>query len=152
MMGMCSMWLVEEKYRRLELSNYFSHLCGTFLVPKPLAITEASYIYLPLSSELWLCILATLFITASLYFFMYREAHKAREQVVESLSRIFLDVISIATSHGIPKIIQWIPIRLLVISWVLLSLLLGTAYSTKYTSLLTQPRYTKVPIGQNKGS
>lgn len=143
-MGMCSMWMVEDKYKRMDLSKHFSFLCGTFLVPKPMPITQASYIYLPLSSTLWGSMLATLFATAIIYYCMYRSVDpNPRKKIVERLSRAFLDIINIATCHGLPKIIQRVPIRLLIMSWTLLSLLLGTAYSTKYTSILTQPMYTK---------
>lgn len=142
MMGMCSMWLIEDKYRRLDLSHYFSHLCGTFLVPKPMQITQASYIYLPLNAGLWFMILGTLFATALLYFYMTQTVSD-NHTVLENLTRSFLDVINIVTSHGLPKIIEKLSIRLLIISWMMLSLLLGTAYSTKYTSILTQPLYTK---------
>lgn len=145
MMGMCSMFLMEDRYRRLDLSSHFSSLCGTFLVPKAHPITHASYIYLPLSSTLWICMLVALLTTAILYFCIYRIlADRTQDNNVwENLSRAFLDIINIATSHGLPKIMKKISIRLLIISWVLLSFLLGTAYSTKYTSILTKPLYTK---------
>lgn len=144
MMGMCSMWLIEEKYRRMDLSTPFSHLCGTFLVPKPVQITHASYIYLPLSSTVWLSVLCILITTGLLYTLMHHYlTDNQRETVFEHLSRAFLDVVNIVTAHGLPKIIQKMPIRLLIMSWVLMSLLLGTAYSTKYTAILSQPMYTK---------
>lgn len=104
-------------------------------------MTQASYIYLPLSPRVWLFILITLLATTLLYFVLFTNV--SEEHVLEDLSRAFLDIINIVTSHGLPKVVKRNPIRILIISWILLSLLLNTAYSTKYTSLLTQPKYTK---------
>ena len=141
MMGMCSMWLTSYRYNQLDLSDHFSYLCGTFLVPKPKPMTQASYIYLPLSSCVWIIILVTLLATTLLYFLMYPS--KAKDQKMEVFFTAFLDIINIVTSHGLPKVVKMIPLRLLIISWILLSLLLGTAYTTKYTSNLTKPTFTK---------
>lgn len=142
--GMCSVWLTEDKYKRFDVTKYFSRLCGTFLVPKPALITHASYIYLPLSRLLWFLIFGILLVTTVLYYLLYRHWESSHSgDRFENLSRAFLDVINIATAHGLPKILQPIPLRVLIISWILLCLLLGTAYTSKYTSILTQPMYTK---------
>lgn len=139
--GLCSMWLTIDKFRRFDLSNQFSSQCGTFLVPKPQPITQASYIYLPLSEKLWILLITSLVATALLYYFLYQRARASR-YFLENLSRAFLDIINISTSHGLPNVVHRLPIRILVISWVLLNLLMGTAYSTQYTSILTKPMYT----------
>lgn len=142
---MCSMWLTDANYHRVDLSQYFSHLCGMFLVPDPKPVSPAKYLYLPMSTHLWWCIIGALLITALLYFCMFQSSfgHDKKETTAESLGRAFLDVLAIATSHGIPVVVRRIPIRLLIIAWILLSFFLGTAFNTKYTSLLTQPLFTK---------
>lgn len=145
MMGMCSMWLFEHNYRRVDVSQYFSHHCGTFLVPKPKPISEASYLYLPMSTSLWWWVLVALFVTSLLYFFMNQLSINGHTQtsVFENFGRAFMDIFAIATSHGLPVIGGRLHIRLLVISWILLCFLLGTAYNAKFKSLMTIPLFTK---------
>lgn len=142
--GLCSMWQNIESYNRMDLSNYFGYLCNTFLVPKPRPITQVSYLYIPLSTTVWWTTIGTLLVTAFLYYILYRvllQKH-TQDDRLEVFCRTMLDIISISTSHGIPKIANRISIQLLVISWLILILLLSSAYNTKYTSILTQPRYT----------
>lgn len=142
--GTCSMWITSDTFKRMELSNYFGNLCGTFLVPKPHRITHASYMYLPLSSTVWWVLISFLIGTTLLHYLFLRIWTKnSRRNRYEIFGRTFLDAINILTSHGIPKIFARISIRILITSWLMLSLLLGAAYSTKYTSLLTLPMYTK---------
>lgn len=145
--ALCSKWLTIFAYQQMELSNYNNHICGTFLVPKPKPITSASYVYLPLNTTTWWLIIGTLLITSSLYFLMYQQHYRRKTSSEggrwESLGRTLLDVINIATSHGIPKIIQRVPIQLLVMCCMYLSLFVSTMYNTKLTSILTRPMYTK---------
>lgn len=153
--SLCSPWLTDHLLKRFDVTGYSSHLCGTFLVPKPAPIAQASYIYYPLEDEVWILILSFLVITAILYhcfariiaspslthwFTQYR--HNVPEEL-DTLSRSFVDIINIITSHGLPKIMQRPSIQILIISWTLLSFLLGTAYSTKLMSVLARPLFTK---------
>lgn len=64
-----------------------------------------------------------------------------------STSMVVLEMICIVTSHGVTKFPIHLTVRVLVMSWTFFSLLIGTGYSTGYTSLLTIPRFTK-PIDQ----
>lgn len=54
-----------------------------------------------------------------------------------------MDLINIATSHGLQRIVNRASIQILLISWILLSLLLGTVYNTKLMSVLARPLYSK---------
>lgn len=151
--ALCSVWLTDHLLHRFDVTGYSSHLCGTFLVPKPAPIAQASYIYYPLEDEVWILIFSFLVITALLYHCFSRIVNSRSlgqwcsqlnaPTEFESLSRSFLDVINIVTSHGLPKIFHRPSIQILIISWTLLSLLLGTAYSTKLMSVLARPLFSK---------
>lgn len=153
--ALCSAWLTDHLIQRFDVTGYSSHLCGTFLVPKPAPIAQASYIYYPLDDEVWILIISFLIITAVLYhcfcrivsfpsigrwFSQYKENLPTE---LDTLCRSFMDVINIITSHGLPKILQRPSIQILIISWTLVSFLLGTAYSTKLMSVLARPLFTK---------
>lgn len=154
-MGMCSTWLSEEHYKSYDLSKYYDFQCATFLVPKPTVITQASSIYLPLSRFVWSLFIGCLLLTGLLYNFLFQvmtRFNSVKRFFTEKrsisgelyyLSTALLDAVNIATSHGLPRIVPKVPIQILTISWVLISLLLGTAYTTKYTSLLTSPRHSQ---------
>lgn len=137
------------------MTGCFSHQCGTFLVPRPAPIAHASYIYYPLEDEVWILIFSFLLITATLYYLFSRilrrgviadsspEVEMNPPNECESIIRSFMDIISIATSHGLPRIMNRSPIQILLISWILLSLLLGTVYNTKLMSVLARPLFSK---------
>lgn len=153
--ALCSPWLTERLLQRFDVTGYSSHLCGTFLVPKPAPIAQASYIYYPLEDDVWVLILSFMVITGILYHCFsritasvsvtdwFRQYRRNIPEELDTLSRSFMDVINIFTAHGLPKILQRPSIQILIISWTLLSLLVGTVYNTKLMSVLARPLFTK---------
>lgn len=124
-------------------------------MPKPAPIAQASYIYYPMNDEVWSVTFAFLVITAVLYHVFSRvlsspsishwfTAYRSNIPTeLDTLSRAFMDVINIITSHGLPRILQRPSVQILIIAWTLLSFFLGTAYSTKLMSVLARPLFTK---------
>lgn len=110
---MCSIWLspYENKY---DLSTFHELECGTLLVPRPKRLSEFTAIYTTLSGQVWLvfgiCFFATGF---SLW-------GSARIEIVErtvymNVSRTFLEVMNIATSHGVRNFPRQRSIKLLLL-------------------------------------
>lgn len=141
--------------KRFDVTGYSSNTCGTFLVPKPAPIALASYLYYPLEDEVWIVIFSFLIFTALLYHCFIRilstpsvgqwcTNQRTNIKVeLETLGRSFLDIVNIITSHGLPRIMQRTPIQILIVSWLFLSFLLCTAYSTKLMSVLARPLFSK---------
>lgn len=152
--ALCSNWLTDHLVERFDVSGCFSHQCGTFLVPRPAPIAHASYIYYPLEDEVWILIFSFLVITTVLYYFFSRifrknsapQANLSQDNPpgeFDFMTQSFMDLINIATSHGLQRIVNRASIQILLISWILLSLLLGTVYNTKLMSVLARPLYSK---------
>ncbi|GAB0090954.1 uncharacterized protein DMENIID0001_057390 [Sergentomyia squamirostris] len=140
--ALCSPWLNIKHYRVTDLSQSYDQQCLTFLVPRPRIVTAASYIYLPFSGKVWFAYIACLIgIALILHYFVNRDFIRSND--LSSLEVVFLEVINIATSHGATRFPRQVPIKILLTSWLAISLLLSTAYCTGYTSLLTTPRFTK---------
>lgn len=153
--ALCSAWLTDHLLKDFDVTGYSSHLCGTFLVPRPAPIPLASYIIYPLEDEVWIAILCFLVFTGLLYHCFSRIAtshtigHWLRnfsqnsEEEVDTLGRSFLDVVNVFTSHGLPRILQRTSVRMLITTWLVLCFFLCTAYSTKLMSVLARPLFTK---------
>lgn len=146
--SMCSVWLIELHFHMCDLSEPYDSQCATFVVPKPTLLTQASLIYMPLSYEVWTAFVITLASTIVLLkFFSYAGRKLFRNSKYEtqfkSMGLATIEVINIVTSHGLKRFPVQLPFKVLIISWIIFSLLLGTGYNTGFTSLLTSPTYSK---------
>lgn len=146
--SMCSIWMTEENYKHLDLTNYFDFQCGTFIVKKPTFLNKASYIYKPFQDMVWITFLVNLILTGLLlkvFTILGSKLNKAlwSSSKFNSITYSFLEIINTATSHGVYKFPIQIPAKILLTGWMILSLIVGTHYSTGYTSLLASPPTTK---------
>lgn len=146
--SMCSIWQTLDNLKRMDLSLYVDHQCITFVVPRPVPIAQASFIYLSFSLTVWAIFIVILIATAILLHVLTRTRIKLKITNVENskfceLTSSLTELINSATAHEIPNIPKNVPIRILLICWILMCLCLGTSYSTGYTSLLMSPPYTK---------
>lgn len=97
--AMCAVWLTEYE-NKYDVSTFHSHECTTLLVPKPTRLSEITAIYTTLSGQVWLLFGLCFFVTGLLVW------QSAKMEMIEKLvygnvSRTFLEVMNIATSHGI---------------------------------------------------
>lgn len=146
--SMCSIWQNIENFNLMDLSTYIDHQCITFVVPRPIPISQATFIYLSFNSTVWIMFIFTLITTTILLNILTLTRFKLKIENNKSskflrLTTSLTEIIGSATSHAIQNIPKNGPIRILLISWILMCLCLGTSYSTGYTSLLMSPPYTK---------
>ncbi|KAJ6649859.1 hypothetical protein Bhyg_05100, partial [Pseudolycoriella hygida] len=142
-MRMCSVWLTELDYYDYDLSTFHNHECYTLLTPKPVKLSEVTAIYKTFSSYTWITFVLSFFLFGLLLWVSAR-IQLMEKTVYTDLSRTFLEVTNIATSHGVDKFPRQYSMNILLLSWILLCLWLGICYTTIYTSLLTSPGYTKI--------
>lgn len=147
-LSLCSVWETEKNYKQFDLTIFFEHQCGTFIVQKPSYLNPATYIYIPFDFYVWMAFIAmfltTTFLLKILTFFGFKICEKRwKSSKFKSLTYSFLEILNTTTSHGMTKFPTQIPIQILVTSWMVFILLIGTGYSTEYTSLLTSPPTSK---------
>lgn len=99
-LAMCSIWIsvFDDKY---DVSGYYNHECNTMLIPKPKRLSEMTAIYTTLSGMVWLTFGLLFFITGILLRYCKMTGADAKKNVHVNLSRTFLDVMNIATLHGV---------------------------------------------------
>lgn len=59
-MAMCSIWLTNDNWTRMEFTRSSSTLCTTFLAPKPGLVDPAEYIVLTLDITAWIILLLSM--------------------------------------------------------------------------------------------
>lgn len=146
--GLCSLWLTLNNNKNRSLSRYYDSQCLTFLVPKSKLLNHAHNIYLPLSKSAWLITLISLIITTiaiRILAFGFRYVYKTFiiDCRFESVNIIILDILNVSTSHGFTVLPTHLPLKILLFHWLLYNFILGTYYTTRYTSILTKPLYMK---------
>ncbi|XP_037052444.1 uncharacterized protein LOC119085982 [Bradysia coprophila] len=147
-LAMCSVWLNLKSNDFYDATNYIDYQCGTFLVPKPTLVNPAAYLYMSLSRNVWMAFLFS-FISTSIIMTLTARTGKRflkkswNDKLYIDFSRSFLDSMNVATLHGIEKFPKQDSIKSLFTSWIILSLIMGVAYTTGYTSFLTRPISTK---------
>lgn len=146
--ALCSIWLNIIHYSEYTLSRYYDTQCVTFLVPEPSKINEAEYIYLPLHKNVWFAFGFALLMTSSVLRaitwvcgVIFQKQFKDKQ--FQLMSTVFLEATNTATGHGLVVFPQQESIKILILGWIFFTLLLGTAYTTRYTSILARPQYSK---------
>lgn len=147
-LSLCSVWETQKNYIQFDLTVYFEHQCGTLIVQKPSYINEATYIYIPFQFNVWMAFIVIFLTTALLLriltLFGFKICKKRwSSSRFKSLAYSFLEIVNTTTSHGVTTFPTQIPIRILITSWMLFIHLIGTGYTTEYTSLLTSPPRSK---------
>lgn len=135
--AVCSQWMTAARALQFDMTDIVDFQCGTFLVRKPTPLSTSVYVYRAFSAPLWLAVWASLAAVVAMRC-AAADAEAGRMMVVV---RALLDATDALTGHGIARLPGDSAGRLVVLSWTLLCLLLGVAYTTRYTSLLTSPMY-----------
>lgn len=148
-LAMCSQWMTESRAMQFDLTNVVDFQCGTFLVRKPVPLPTSVYVYRAFSPPLWLAVCAALVAVVATRCATVIATETTDGQVpggVQTLRRLMvgramLDGVDALTGHGIARLPGDSAGRMVVLSWTILCLLLGVAYTTRYTALLTSPMY-----------
>lgn len=123
-MAMCSLWLNYEHHHSFDLSSFIDRQCITFLVPVQKLISEGSTIYISLSGAVWAlyigtCVIAgiLLIILAKIYFQRMNVGYEI--ECFDFLSECYLDLVNIASAHGIQRFPKPIALKMIFIRYVL---------------------------------
>lgn len=118
--ALCSVYLSFDHIQRFDLSSYFDHLCLTLFVPRPKQITEALFIYLSLPFDVWICYVG-IFIIVGLFLYAISRlgAHlrifDEKKVIYSNLQRSYIDVINVATSHGVTQFPFQAPLKIVIV-------------------------------------
>lgn len=139
--AMCCPWLMLVHYVEFDMSDVVDLQCGTFLVPRPLAISAAGYVYMSFSGGVWSL---GLFCFVTIAVLMYGLARWLQPGRYADGVRIVLDLVCICTNHGLGSLAgeRSQTLRILLVVWLFGTSLLGVGYSTGYASLLSSPVYS----------
>lgn len=96
----CSIWLMLEYANEYDLSTFHSHECITFLVPKPKRLSEITAIYTTLSAQVWL-VFGLCFFSTGVLMWSSARIQTMERNIYANFSRTFLELMNIATSHGV---------------------------------------------------
>lgn len=119
-LAMCSIWLLEKKYKKYDLTTFYEQHCSTLLVPKPQKLNEATAIYTALSPMIRILLLFFFFLSSLLLNFfskMEKRLNRQDSQYTE-LSRALLETINTATSHSVHRFSSQkdhVPVKILLI-------------------------------------
>lgn len=146
--SLCTNWITQRNYLTYGLTKYIDLHCATFLVQRPTFLHSASYIYIPFNKYVWVAFLANFILTIFLLKILTTIGLKIDKKFwssskFNSLTYSFLEIVNTTTSHGVFKFPIHLPIKILLTAWMFMTLLVGTNFITRYTSLLTSPPTTK---------
>lgn len=118
-LALCSIWMNLEHYRDFDLTSTIDRQCVTFLVPVNELVRKGSTIYNSLSGAVWALYIGALIITGIILFCMarvyFRKINVGQEvQDFDFFSRNYMDLINIASSHGIQRLPKPIPLKIVV--------------------------------------
>lgn len=126
--AMCANWLSVGLIQKFDCSTFFDHMCGTFLVPKPVILNAATNIFLSLSKWMWCAVLIsfgltgfclTVFTRLSESFYVPKPP---RRHMYATWGRSFFDVTAISLVQSISKVSKthrWL-VRLILGTYVLI--------------------------------
>lgn len=120
--GLCSIWMSAVHYSKFDPSSYFDFQCTTLLVPKPVSINEATFIYYSLNAAVWtffgiqflgMGLLLTGFTKFGIRLGIYRNLTGSR--VYQSLSRSYLEIVNTVTGHSVYIFPQHISFKFIIV-------------------------------------
>lgn len=102
-LSMCALWIIDDIYKRNDLSTFYVKQCLMFLVPKPMKLHEASAIYTTFDTYVWLLLLLALllFIVLLNNIAKFEKHLSDSDSVFTDLTITILETINAATSHSV---------------------------------------------------
>lgn len=122
--GLCSMWITQDHFARFDMSTYFDFQCITLLVPKPVPMNEATFVYKSLTGPVWIYfsmtfigmgLLLNYFTKLGLRLGLYENLHGSTVYV--DLTRSFLEIINTVSAHGAKTYLQFVSFRLIILRY-----------------------------------
>lgn len=149
-MSTCSLWLKYDNYLQFDLVSYFDRQCITLMVPKQQYLFSAANIYLSLGNSIWLSVaISFIGITVALVVIsrlsVNLNIHQPQKMPYHKIGIAVMEMINVATSHGMSHMSVQTSIRFALSGWIIFSLYFSTIYSTGYMSILAAPP-TTAPI------
>ncbi|XP_059610788.1 glutamate receptor ionotropic, delta-2-like [Phlebotomus argentipes] len=136
--ALCGIWLIDEVQSMLEVSRPYGEQCLSFLVPRLKPVPRDRYIYLAMNERVWtLYLVLTLFICLLVYFLITFNTNNSLALQFNLLIESTMEVLSIATQHGVTRFPRRFSAKILLIAWFFFCLLITAIYSTGLTSILT---------------
>lgn len=117
-MALCATWLAIDLYTEFDLSEYLDAECGTLLVPTPALVSSALYAFFPFTLSVWLSVLICLMGTAMLVVGFTRCQHfecSSHIPLKEHLGKPLLELVNLATNHGMHRFPSFTPTRITLI-------------------------------------
>lgn len=140
--AMCSLWLNSLVYLfpNISITYPLINTCATLLVPKPQLLPDISYVFQPVQFNLWIFLMVFILVN-SLIFRLFSQSNTYKRNFFYYV----FNTVRVFTSGSLPKTPSpnQYALRYILISFSLTSLLLSTAYSAGFISLLTYPRLAK---------
>lgn len=149
-MATCSLWLNYDNHQKFDLVSYFDRQCLTLMVPKQRYLFGAANIYLSLRSNIWLSVVIS-FVSIALALIgisrvsVHLKMCKLKEMPYHNSGLAIMEIINVATSHGMNHISLKSSIRFTLSGLIIFSLYFSSIYSTGYMSMLAAPP-TTAPI------
>lgn len=121
-LALCSIWMNHEHYRDFDLTSFIDRQCVTFLVPVNKLVRDGSTIYNSLSGAVWVLYIGAFISTGIILFFMARVYFRKINvgqgtQAFDFFSRNYMDLVNIASSHGIQRLPKPIPLKIVVMRY-----------------------------------
>lgn len=121
---MCSTWIGIENYRDYDLTSFIDRHCLTFLVPVQQLIKDGSTVYILLSGAVWALYIGTFVITGILLISIARVYSKKLKKgndvrTFELLSECYMNLVNIASAHGIQRFARPIALKIIVMRYIL---------------------------------
>ncbi|CAL8108986.1 unnamed protein product [Orchesella dallaii] len=130
----------EERYGHVEFGSPIAYGFITFYIKKPQVYLQWDSIYKSFTLRVWLLMIGSIVFTSILLF--VKETKSIRDAY--RFFEIYLGLFDILVSQKatIPKRVSS---KLLLLLWMLYALVMGTAYTSKLTSLMTSPKVEVLP-------
>lgn len=134
--GMCSLWLnsMVDLFPNVSITYPFIDICVTLVVPKPQVLPDISYVFQPIQFDLW--VVFVIFVPSiALLIWLFSLRTKAKLNYCDFI----LGTIRILTVGSVPTrpSADSLGLRTMLVTMSITSLLLSTAYSAGFISLLT---------------
>ncbi|XP_050531461.1 uncharacterized protein LOC126900068 [Daktulosphaira vitifoliae] len=144
-----SLWIEQNKFTFIDISNHWGYVCLKFLVSKPSPLTKKwGLIFKPFPLSLWLLLLvATMINTFTLWkiaVFQKKIGFKHVDSFTSLPNTIFL-VFGMLQMTNLPVRPNRLgPIRHLISWWCIFMFIIATIFSSTLYSYITSPEYTKI--------
>lgn len=146
-LAICSHWQLHIDTMQVDMTKSYGQVCVTFLVPKPTLFHGSTFIFQPLTKELWFIIII-LTISSAVFLHLVAKFYLKvtdKQHAYLSISLAILDLIQSFASGSLTYFPResYSRLRFILTIICIQTLLLTTGYYTGYASILTKPIYNK---------